>query len=193
MIGLLTGQVSFIKTDRLILSVGGVGYIVFVPPQFLQHVQIGKQLTLYTYTHVREDNLSLFGFATSSELELFEMLLSVSGVGPKTAVVIVDQGVVSVKQAVIRADVEFFRTIPRLGTKNSQKIIIELKSKIGSEKDINLQTDDTNQTQEVVDALGAMGFSRQEVVSTLKQISSDAKTIEDKIKHVLKFLGRNPR
>lgn len=190
MIGVLEGKVGLKKWDSFILMVGGVGYLIFPTVKLLSQINLDDSLTLYTHTHVREDALSLFGFPTLPELELFELLLSVSGVGPKTALTIVDRGVNHVQHAVSRADVSFFTSIPRLGTKNAQKVIIELKSKLGSLVELDLQGKMTGETQELEEMLTTVGFSKSEALAALKQLPHHAVTIEDKVREALKILGK---
>lgn len=187
MIGALEGKIARITSASVLLMVGGVGYLVHVPSQTLNSLQLASPLFLHTYTHVREDALSLFGFKTTAELFLFELLLSVSGIGPKTALAIVDRGVSPVEQAIQASDVGFFTTIPRLGKKNAQKVIIELKSKLGSVADLDLQSD--GETEELIEALGAVGFSRAEVLKVIRSIPKDVETLEQKMKAALKLLG----
>ncbi len=138
MIGALVGIVDMPVTNPLLLMVGGVGYRVAVPQHILQSVTRDTPVTVFTHTHVREDALDLYGFLTKEELSLFQLLLSVSGIGPKTSLTIIDRGVASIRQAITTADVSFFTSIPRLGRKNAQKIIIELTSKLGSRIDLDL-------------------------------------------------------
>jgi len=121
---------------------------------------------------------------------LFTLLLSVSGIGPKTALAITDRGVDQVRHAIVSSDVDFFTTIPRLGKKNAQKIIIELKSKLGSTKDLDLASQSSGDTKEIIDALLSMGFIRHEIVEVLKKITPEAQTIEQKIREALRFLGK---
>ncbi len=190
MIGALSGRVYYKKSDVLILMAHGVGYLVHIPPKLLAAVQLGDDLNLYTHTHVREDVLSLFGFATDEELYVFELLLTISGIGPKTALPIIDRGVASIQKAVVGADVSFFTSIPRLGTKNAQKIIIELKSKLGSGKELDLLDSESGETQEILEALVGMGFSRSEAKEALTKLPERAVTVEDKIRYALRLLGR---
>lgn len=190
MIGILQGQVKIKNKDNLILMVSGVGYIVFTPQRLLNQVKPAADLLLFTHTHVREDQLSLFGFATAAELELFELLLSVSGIGPKTALAIVEREAQFVRQAVVTADVAFFTSIPRLGTKNAQKVIIELKSKLGSLTELDLTGKPIGETQTVLDSLVSMGFSKTEAVTAIQKIPIGLVTVEEKIKSALKLLGK---
>lgn len=190
MIGALSGTVFYTKSDTLILMIQGVGYLVYIPPKLHSKIHVGDELTLYIHTHVRDDTLSLFGFATDEELRLFELLLTISGIGPKTALPIIDRGVGAIQKAVRGADVAFFTSIPRLGTKNAQKIIIELKSKLGSSKELDLLDGETGETQEILEALMSMGFSRSEVKEILTRLPRGVVTVEEKIRAAFRLLGR---
>lgn len=189
MIGSLTGTVSFKRSDCFFLSVGGVGYVVYPPQRILSDFAIGQQVSVFTHTHVREDILMLFGFLTDDELRFFELLLSVSGIGPKTALSIVDRGVDLVRQAIVSSDVSFFTTVPRLGKKNAQKIIIELKSKLGSVSELDLGNVG-GETEEVIDALVNLGFTKSEIIDVLRQLPKNKVTVEEKISYVFKLLGK---
>ncbi len=182
MIGRLSGTIDVNTTNPLIIDVHGVGYLVHVPERFLASIKVGKSHTLCIHSHIREDEFDLYGFANQQELALFELLLTVSGVGPKTALAVVDRGVDAVEEAVRKGDVEFFTNIPRLGTKNAQKIIIEFKGKL----DITGESGDTKQ---VTDALSGMGFDKREIRDAIKKLDAKDISIEQKIRHALKLLG----
>lgn len=188
MIAQLTGTVVRMRHNPLVLDVHGVGYAVFVPQKFLTQSAPDQKLTIYTHTHVREDALLLFGFATEEEIALFELLLTVSGIGPKTALLVMDRGVEAIRRAIVTSDVEFFMAVPRLGKKNAQKIIIELKSKIGSTSDLNLSDDEGSDTKQIIEALISMGFDRKEAREAVKKLPADG-TMESKLKFALKMLG----
>jgi holliday junction DNA helicase RuvA len=189
MIGLLTGIISTNEKNPLIINVHDVGYVVHVPERVLAIVKPGKPHTFFIHTHVRDDALDLYGFVSENELGLFTLLLTVSGIGPKTALAVVDHGVDAVESAVRKSDVDFFTQIPRLGTKNAQKIIIELKSKLGSSKALDL-SGETGETKQLVEALGSMGFEKYEIRDVLKKLDSKDVTVEQKIRHALKLLGK---
>jgi holliday junction DNA helicase RuvA len=189
MIGKLTGTIDSNTNNPIIIDVHDVGYVVRVPQRYLASIKPTKLHTLFIHTHVREDALDLYGFATVNELTLFELLLTVSGIGPKTAISVIDRGAEAIEAAVRKSDVDFFTEIPRLGTKNAQKIIIELKSKLGSSKALNL-ADETSETKQIIDALTSMGFDRYEVREVLKKLDVKDVSIEQKIRHALKLLGR---
>lgn len=188
MIAQLTGRVARVLYNPLILDVHGVGYAVHVPPRLLTQTTVGKEMTIHTHTYVREDALTLFGFATEEELTLFELLLTVSGIGPKTALAVLDRGSEAIRRAIVTADVEFFMAVPRLGKKNAQKIIIELKTKLGSPTDLDLNQESSD-IKQIIDALISMGFDRKEAREAVKQLPADG-TLEQKVKYALKMMGK---
>ena len=190
MIGFLQGQVKIKRFNSLIIIASGVGYLVYVPGNLLTKIKTGGQISLFVHTHVREDELSLFGFLNASGLEVFEWLISISGIGCRTALNVIDRGVEPIRVAVANADVAFFTSIPRLGKKNAQKIIIELKPKFGSLSELDLTEDVSGETRQVMEALSSMGFSRSEISGILRQIPEGAISVEDKIKAALKMFGR---
>jgi Holliday junction DNA helicase RuvA len=189
MIGMLTGIIDSHIHNPLIIDVHGVGYVVHVPERYLPGIKIGKTHTLFIHSHIREDAFDLYGFASERELVLFELLLTVSGVGPKTALTVTDRGVDAVENAVRNSDVDFFTTIPRLGIKNAQKIIIELKSKLGSTTMLNLEGESSD-TKQVMEALASMGFDRHEIREAIKKFDAKDVTVEQKIRHALKLLAK---
>ncbi|MBI3342558.1 Holliday junction branch migration protein RuvA [Candidatus Gottesmanbacteria bacterium] len=190
MIGALRGIADTPVTNPLILMVGGVGYRVAVPENILKNIHRDAPITLFTHTYVRDDALNLYGFLTREELTLFELLLSVSGIGPKTSLTIVDRGVIAVRSAIATADVSFFTTIPRLGKKNAQKIIIELKTKLGSIEELDLAADERGETKDILEALESMGFEKKEALTAIKQIKTDDTSVEERLRQALKYLRK---
>ncbi len=190
MIAALTGTV-FDNNNPIVLFVGGVGYSVHVPEKLISRLTVGQTHTLRIHTHVRDDTLELYGFMTPEELTLFEHLLTVSGIGPRTALAVVDRGVNQVQRAVTQADVDFFTTIPRLGRKNAQKIIIELKTKLGSLLELDLTREASGETKQILDALVSMGFTKNEALEAINRTASEDWPIEQKIRHALKTLGKS--
>lgn len=188
MIAQLTGTIVRIHNNPLVLDVHGVGYAVFVPQKLLTTLTRDATITIYTHTHVREDALLLFGFGTEEELLVFELLLTVSGIGPKTALLVLERGVAAIRKAIVSSDVEFFMALPRLGKKNAQKIIIELKSKVGSTSDLDLSGEDHADTKQIIDALISMGFDHKEAREAVKKIPPDG-SLGEKVKFALKMLG----
>lgn len=174
----------------VVMTSGGVGYKVFIPIDLITHITPSSPVKLYTYTHVKEDALELYGFPNFDDLSLFELLLRVSGIGPKTAMGVFSAGRPEIiKEAIVKGDVEFFMTVPRLGRKNAQKIIIELRSKLGSLADLDL-TAEGGETKEIIDALKSFGFSTSEAKDALKFIKDVEGDTSVKIKQALKYLGK---
>lgn len=188
MIGSLQGIIDYKEDTFLILDVHGVGYKVLVSPNL--SVNIGDTLKLFTHTHVREDVLELYGFTEPQDLKLFTYLISVSGVGCKTALgIFVVGGRREIINAIVQNDVAFFTSVPRLGKKNAQKIIIELKNKLGGQEDLDLSQDGA-ETDEVIAALKTFGFSPSESRHALKGLNGQGETVPEKVRLALKYLGK---
>lgn len=189
MIGSLRGKVLLKDGLHLIIDTGGVGYKVLVSEKVWAKAHLKDEIFLYVYTHVRDDEISLFGFAEAEDLKLFESLITVSGVGPKTAMSVFSFSTRDeIVNAVLRSDVEFFTSIPRLGRKNAQKIIIELKNKFGDKGALDLSS--SGESSEVMSALKSFGFSNGEIMEALRNIDTKTETPEEKIKIALKYLGK---
>lgn len=191
MIGFLNGKVELLQRPFVIIDVNGVGYKVLLPDSVYSKLSLGEKVRIFTYTHVREDELSLFGFLEAEDLGLFESLLTVSGIGPKTALNIFSFGErKDIIEAIVKGDVAFFTSVPRLGTKNAQKIIIELKNKMGSTADLDLSGKALQENAEVVQALKNFGFSTGEAQKAVREVKKDGISTEEKIRLALKNLGK---
>ncbi len=191
MIGTLRGTIEYREDPYIIVDVNGVGYKVLVPLTVLARITaLGEEIKLFTHTHVREDVLELYGFSDASDLKLFEYLISVSGVGCRTASGIFSVGTRSeIIQAIIGNDVAFFTSVPRLGKKNAQKIIIDLKSKIGGGDDLDL-SEDSGESNEIIAALKTFGFDPRESQEAIRALAGKGETVEEKIRLALKYLGK---
>ncbi len=191
MIGSLKGKVDFKSGTTIIVDVHGVGYKAQVSSEVLGKSVVGQEIKIYTYTHVREDVLDLFGFSSADDLKLFEQIIGISGIGPRTALNIFSIGTRDgISEAVIKGDVEFFTQVPRLGRKNAQKLIIELKGKLGSLEDLDLSAEADGKSKEVMSVLKSFGFSAGEAREAIKNIDKKVQTIEEKIRLALKYLGK---
>lgn len=191
MIGMLTGKLASRQDPYILVDVHGVGYKVYITPQLFPSLTLGQELTVFTHTHVREDSLDLFGFPTAEDLRLFELLIDVNGIGPKTAVGVFAVGSRSdIVGAIAQANVDFFTGVPRLGKKNAQKIIIELKNKIGGKEDLDLREEVTDIESEVLAALQGIGFSDREARIALRKIDGKGESVSEKVKLALKSLGK---
>lgn len=181
MIGYLKGKVVDKINGSMILLVGGIGYRVTVCTK--ERIEQEIEQEYYIHTHVREDALDLYGFMTKEELVLFEMLLEVSGIGPKTALLVIDRGVEAVQKAIQKSDLGFFTLIPRLGTKNAQKIIIELRGKLGGLGGLE-GLEENPETEEAIEALKTMGYTRKEAGERLRGVPEGG--VEVKIRYALR-------
>src|SRR3989344_2924598 len=189
MIGYLAGTVIIRDDPYLIIDVNGVGYKVHAASDVLSSVSVGSNLKLFTYTHAREDVLGLYGFSRYSDLKLFESLINVSGVGPRTAIGIFAIGTGDeIIKAIIDADVSFFSGVPRLGSKNAQKIIIELKNKVGG-GELDLTGVSNGERNELASALKTFGFTTKEINEAVRNIDRSV-SVEEQIKMALKYLGK---
>ncbi|MBI5151829.1 MAG: Holliday junction branch migration protein RuvA [Candidatus Pacebacteria bacterium] len=180
-----------LQGNELTVLCGGVGYAVAVNLHTLRTLSPNqKDVTLYVHTHVREDVLDLFGFLSSEEKRMFEMLLTVSGVGPKTALAVTDASPPAIRKAIEDGDVSFFSAFPRVGKKLAQKIIIELKPKIGSLHDLDLTTA-TGQTGEVRQALETLGYTDNDIRKALQSIEVETLPLQSAIKESIRFLSKS--
>ncbi len=184
MIAKLTGKPEILDNQSIILDVNGVGYKVFFNPKPNQLLPS----TLFIHSHIRDDTFDFYGFSSKDELQLFKLIISVSGIGPKIGIALVNKGVEAITQAISKADVDFFTTVPRLGRKNAQKIIIELKTKLGGLKELDL-TSETSETKEAITALTNLGFSKSEAREAIAAAPAD-QSLEQKINLAIKYLGK---
>jgi len=184
MIGFLSGVIKSKEINSLIVDVYGVGYQVFTPLFVWQNCRVNDKKEFLIYTHVREDGISLFGFLNKTNKKIFVDLISVSGIGPKLALNIISysHGPRKIIQAIQEANVDFFIAIKGLGKKNSQRIIVDLKSKIGGLKDLEFETE---QDSDLLAALKGLGFSREEIKKAVKGIKKSL-PLEEKIRLSLK-------
>lgn len=188
MIGSIKGKIT-LKTEKfLLVETGGIGYKVSVSPDTLSKTQKDREVFLFIHTHVREDALDLYGFLNNEELEFFEMLINVSGIGPRGALAIL--GIASLqtlKKAIGTGDISYLTKISGIGKKTAEKIVIELRDKIANEASEKggafLQGE-----LDALEALKSLGYSQNEAREALKKVSPENNT-NAKIKEALKILG----
>jgi holliday junction DNA helicase RuvA len=190
MIAYLKGNIIQITSENIILLINNIGYEIKLPARTLQTLTENEEVEFFIYTHVRQDQFKLFGFETIAEKSIFTALLNVSGVGPKSALLVLSQGnVEEIEKAIAKAQVEFFTQIKGVGKKAAQKIIIELKSKVGSLQEIDLSGEDSSQSQTLIEALQSFGFKRRDFLPIIKDIDKKLSEAEQ-IKQALKLLGK---
>lgn len=185
MIAYLKGKILEKGLTYIILENNGIGYKVFVLPEVLAKT-VGEETALFTYQKIAEDGQALFGLPDFETLQFFEMLITVNGVGPKVALAILSSARVdSVKDAIARQDAGIFTRISGVGTKTAEKIIVELKNKVGA-----LPGQGNGSPSEVFDALLSLGYNQREVREAVQKVDSSL-TQEQQLKEALKILGRN--
>lgn len=190
MIAYLSGKILSKSASSLILQTQGVGYKVFMPTPVLLKVRTGQEVSVYVHTYVREDQISLYGFLTEEELELFELFISVSGIGPKMAISILSStSVVHIKSAIASGESVIFTKVSGVGRKTADRIIVELKEKIGEEATA-AGIKSTKELSESLDALVALGYSKQEAREALKQVPPGITGSGSIIKEALRILGK---
>ena len=193
MISSLRGNIDAVSTDSLIVNVNGVGFKVSVPTSVLSELgMVGREVKLYTHLHVREDDLSLYGFSSIDELKLFETLISVSGLGPKTALGMLSaMSADQVAMAIASGSVEILTTIPGIGKKTADRLILELKDKVGGVMISSPAGRAAQENADVVTALVSLGYSVQETTRAVNSLPAGKKlSLEEKVKLALQYLGK---
>ncbi|MEN9881497.1 MAG: Holliday junction resolvasome DNA-binding subunit [Candidatus Parcubacteria bacterium] len=186
MIGFLRGILLFTANNTLLIDVHGVGYKVSTPLSVATSAEEGKELSLFIHTHVREDQISLYGFGTRDDVFLFEKLIGVSGIGPKSALAMLSvHSPSSLADAIEKSDADTLSHTPGVGKKTAEKIILELKGKISH---LITGKEDTDTTLEVRLALEALGYSSKEIHETLKHLVTENKTTSTLIREALQQL-----
>jgi len=187
MISSLRGKISKIWGNNCEIEVGGVGYFLFVGKNFLKNHSEGEEIKVVTYMAVSENDINLFGFENWDEVNLFKMLISVSGVGPKTAAQILGETEsLEIIKAIGDANVEFFQKLKGIGKKTAQRIIVDLKSKIGGLGELDLSKDEGKVAEDdLFLSLKQLGFDRKEIEKVVAKLPTDLETIEEKLEWCL--------
>lgn len=201
MFAYISGRLEDKENNAVIVDNGGIGYRVFMPQKGIQKLpEVGQEIKIYTYYYVREDNISLYGFITKEELRMFELLLSVSGIGAKSAIVVVSEMSPS-KFAldVISSDVSNLVKVPGIGKKTAQRVILELKDKLKTESAIikedkiaenNIIQEANSNIDEAIAALQVLGYTKKDIENALAKIELKNLSIEDIIRKALAVLAR---
>ena len=197
MIGYLNGIVKFTFEDNCIVDVHGVGYRVYVNSRTLESLSKGQEIELFIHTAVREDSVTLYGFRSQTDYELFAKLITVSGIGARTALNILAK--ISSKDlamAIYQKNVNALTNLPGIGKKSAQRLILELKDKISADSVVDDEasewapTDDkTNPLEEASEALSALGYTNSEIAEVFQKVKKSM-TTEEIVKFALKKLNR---
>ena len=201
MISYIRSELVAVEKEKVIIDVGGVGYGIFMPESAMGLLpQIGNEVKLYTYLNVREDAMQLFGFLTRDDLEIFKLLIGVSGIGPKGGLSILSKLTADdLRFAIMSGDSKAISAAPGIGKKTAEKVIIELKDKLDIEQILNpsdsetksaIKTDSSaNEVQsEAVQALVALGYGSTESLKAVNKVNSENMTVEAVLKQALKNL-----
>ena len=189
MIAGLRGKLQTIGNNRAIIDVGGIGFQVYMPTSTLSTLgAVGEEVELHTHLHLREDNATLYGFATAEELGLFQTLISVSGVGPKLALAMLStMNAEKLAMAISTGSIDLLTMVPGVGKKTADRLILELRGKlawVGTPAE--LAPEDT----EVLSALTSLGYSIREATRAVATLPQDQKlSLEEKIKLALQYFG----
>ena len=205
MLAYVKGELVQKQIGYVVIDVGGLGYKIFMSEPSIDEIgNIGDTVKVHTYYRVSEDDISLFGFNTQEELRMFELLISVSGIGAKTAIAML--ACIEPSQfaiAVISNDIDTLKKIPGVGPKSAQRIVLELKDKMKKEQQIAELTNATleqkskikkvivadTKVQEAIDALQVLGYTKKDVEKALEQIDTAELKVEDIIKKALRELS----
>jgi len=192
MIASLHGKVETLGTDWAVVNVGGIGFQVYMPTSTLSTLgTIGKEVQLYTHFHLREDNATLYGFAAPEELTLFQTLIGVSGLGPRLALAMLSA--MSVEQlvtAIATGSADLLTVIPGIGKKVANRIVLELKEKIGAGWITTPTTQFAQENTDVLAALTSLGYSTAEAVKAVATLPATPEmSLEEKIKLALAYFG----
>ena len=203
MLAYIKGILEIKTKGYIVVEAGGLGYKIFMPESTIANTgNIGDKVQIYTFMRVREDDVSLYGFLTNEELRMFELLLSVSGIGAKGALGILSNITPSqFALAVISNDVAILKKVPGIGPKTAQRAILELKDKLKKEQEIAIAEGEEasnieqvikedEKVSEAISALQVLGYSKREIVEALQTIEGASLSVEDIIKKGLANLAK---
>ncbi len=189
MIAKITGKIDYFRNNYVVVDVGGVGYKVFVTDFAMGKIAGKNEIEVYTHTYVREDTLSLYGFLSLEELEMFELLISISGIGPKAAI-----GILSIAEpktirtAVISGDSSILTRVSGVGKKTAERVILELKNRI-----TEIPGEDQGSAKadsESIEALTSLGYSVAQAREALKAVPENVEDVSERVRAALKSLGK---
>ena len=188
MIGYIDGKVRALRSTYVVLLVGGIGYKLFSTKETLARSQVGSNASLWTHLAIREESHDLYGFTSEEELRFFELLLTVSGIGPKSALAVLDAvSIETLKSAVSQGRGEYLTKVSGIGRKTAEKIVLELKEKVGAAAESTSEA--LKGDIEALEALRALGYSTQQARETLRKVPAEFSNSNDRLREALKLLG----
>ena len=190
MIAHIEGKIIHIAEKFVIVDVAGVGYKVSTTSEALSSCRQGTAMAFWTYLAVRENSLDLYGFVTHEEMSFFELLLDVSGIGPRSALSIVTiASIDTLKRAIATGDTSYLNKVSGIGKKTAEKIVIELRDKLQAFKGEDGAPSTLREESDIIEALKSLGYSQNEAREALKKIPSEIDGTNARIKEALRILG----
>ncbi len=202
MFAYIKGSIEEKSSGYVVIEANGIGYKIFMPEPEIENLgEIGEIVKVHTYYWVREDNISLYGFSTKEELRMFEILITTSGIGAKSAITILSNITPSsFALAVINEDTHKLTKLPGIGAKTAARMILELKDKLkkqeieakGNEQKLELEKaiSDNENITEAISALQVLGYSKREIEKAFEKTSLEGMSVEDMIRRGLSLLGK---
>ena len=188
MVGWLEGKIKTVRPTHCVLAVGGIGYKVFATKETLLPLKAETTASFWTHMAIREDAQDIYGFIEEEELRFFELLLTVSGIGPKSALAVLDTvSVETLRSAISQGRAEYLTKVSGIGKKTAEKIVLELKDKVGAGTmgtSLSLKGD-----EDALEALRALGYSSHEARDTLRKVPTEFSNSNDRLREALKLLG----
>ncbi len=197
MISYIKGKLEAKNLDNVIVEIGGIGYKIFMSATSMDRLgEVGTEVKVHTYMRVREDDISLYGFCTNEELKMFEQLLGVSGVGAKVALsILANISPSSFALAIITGDLNTLKSLPGIGAKSAQRMILELKDKMKTQEAIETEfipaktAIKNDKAKDAIEALQVLGYARRDIDLAISKIDTNELSVEEIIKQGLKYLG----
>lgn len=191
MIATLEGRIVAKGENYVIIDVGGVGFKVYIPSSLLDRLGgTGQEVSLFTHMHVRENEIALYGCSTPDELALFELLLGVSGIGPRVALNIVSMmSSEALREAIARGDAAMLTRIPGVGKKTAERVMLDLKDKLGVGLEFVSYPALTHADAEVISALTSLGYSIAEAHAALRSLPPEDLPLEERIRLALQYFA----
>ncbi len=191
MIAYLEGKILNKGNGFIILRAGNIGYKIFVNANLYSNLAAGQETEIYTHQYVREDALDLYGFRNMEELEMFELLLSISGIGPKTALGVLATGsVADVRESIARGDSSLLTKVSGIGKKTAERVVLELREKVGKSEIGSGGKETGSASGDEIDALMALGYSLSDAREALRRVDANVKDSGARIKEALRRLGK---
>lgn len=200
MFAYIKGSLEEKMSNYIVVETAGIGYKIFMSKTAIGRAgEIGETVKVYTHYHVREDDISLYGFLSNEELKMFELLISVSGVGAKSAIAMLSNISTSdFAVSIINNDITKLTKVPGIGKKTAQRIVLELKDKLKAEKELmqsesiesEVIIESNDDIDEAISALQILGYNRKEIEKVFEKFDYKEMTVEDIIRNGLKYLGK---